>query len=33
MHVDGLRLLCDRHGERKVYLDQDLVGVKDLEAI
>ena len=42
LHVDGERLLCDRHGEMKVYLDQDpigtavvehcnLVGVTDLE--
>lgn len=44
LHVEGLRLLCDRHGEMKVYLTQDplgtavveqcnVVGVEDLEAV
>ncbi|MGD0405107.1 MAG: hypothetical protein ABSB10_00440 [Candidatus Bathyarchaeia archaeon] len=23
LHVDGKRLLCDRHGEMNVYLDHD----------
>jgi hypothetical protein len=24
LHVDGERLLCDRHGEMKVYVDQNI---------
>jgi hypothetical protein len=44
LHVDGGKLLCDRHGEMNVYLPRDpavsaevarhcdVVGVKDLEA-
>lgn len=42
LHVDGARLLCDMHGEMKVYLTQvpigtavaehcEVVGIEDLE--
>jgi hypothetical protein len=42
LHVDGARLLCDMHGEMKVYIDRDplvsvvevcdAVGIVNLEA-